>query len=291
MDDRDSLQRFLFPDHAVRGELVQLDASYRQQLATHAYPAPIARLLGEFLSAAALLSATLKFEGQLVLQYRSDSALRLVMAECSHQQDLRAIARYDEALDEAALEVTESSATDLAIGQLAITIEPERGRRYQGIVPVESGSLATALEGYFRQSEQLATRIWLDSDSQRTAGLLLQALPASPDAAEQQLAMQHLATLTDTLTREELLNLPANELLYRLYHEESVELYPPQPLRFHCSCSAERSANALLSLGRDDVEQLLDEQGGKIEIDCQFCRRVYHFDAAEIGRLFDATRH
>ncbi|SIQ65110.1 Hsp33 family molecular chaperone HslO [Aquipseudomonas alcaligenes] len=297
MHDLDHTQRFLFDDNDVRGEMVSLAESYQHVLAKHPYPQPVAQLLGEMLAAAALLVGTLKFEGLLILQARSSGPVPLVMIECSSEREVRGIARYDaEAVDAGA------GLRDLMPdGVLALTIDPAKGQRYQGIVELEGDSLADSLTAYFATSEQLPTRFWLRADGQRARGLLLQQLPPhhQAEAEERQESWNHLLTLADTLTAEELLGLDNPTVLHRLYHQEAVRLFDPSPLQFRCSCSRERSARALISIGQADAEALLEESSGQVEIDCQFCNQRYLFDASDVAQLFvtgdsqepSATRH
>lgn len=284
MHDIDHTQRFLFDDTDVRGELACLGESYRHVLAKHPYPQPVAQLLGEMLAAAALLVGTLKFDGLLVLQVRSSGAVPLLMIECSSEREVRGIARYH----------AEQIGADAGLrelmpdGVLAITIDPRQGQRYQGIVDLEGDSLADCLSNYFATSEQLATRFWLHADGQRARGLLLQQLPAERlrEPEEREASWQHLLTLADTLSAEELLGLDNETVLHRLYHQESVRLFEPQALCFRCSCSRDRSARALISLGETDAQALLDEHDGQVVIDCQFCNERYAFDAADVTQLF-----
>lgn len=280
----DFTQRFLFDDTDVRGELVGLEASYQHVLAKHAYPQPVAQLLGELLAAASLLVGTLKFEGLLILQARSEGAVPLLMVECSSEGDVRGIARYHAEQINADAGLAEL----MPDGVLAMTIDPTQGQRYQGIVALDGVNLAECFTNYFVTSEQLSTRFWLSADGQRARGLLLQQLPADrlKDAEEREASWQHVATLADTLQTEELLGLDNETLLYRLYHEEPLRLFEPRGLQFRCSCSRERSANALVSLGQADAELLIEENAGSIVIDCQFCNERYAFDAADVGQLF-----
>lgn len=280
----DFTQSFLFDDTDVRGELVTLGGSYAHVLAKHPYPEPVAQLLGEMLAAAALLVGTLKFDGLLVLQARSSGAVPLLMVECSSAREVRGIARYHADQVTAAAGLREL----MPDGVLALTVDPKQGQRYQGLVALEGASLADCLSAYFATSEQLPTRFWLNADGRRARGLLLQQLPADrlKDPEARAASWQHVATLADTLTAEELLGLDNETLLHRLYHEETLRLFEPNPLHFRCSCSRERSGNALISLGREDAERLLAEHGGTVEIDCQFCNQRYFFDAADIAQLF-----
>lgn len=285
MAAQDITQRFIFDNADVRGELASLDSSYREILAKHAYPQPVQALLGEMLAAAVLLSTTIKFDGLLILQARSSGPLSTLMVECSSEQAVRGIARYADDLQ------GETLSELMPDGVLAITIDPTNGQRYQGIVPLEGGSLAAALDSYFANSEQLPTRFRLRADGRVARGFLLQALPADRqrDVQEREETWQRLNILADTLSAEELISLDNQTLLHRLYHEEEVRLFDARPARFECSCSAERSGNALVSLGREDVLQLLQEQGGEITVDCQFCNSRYRYDEAAVQALFDAA--
>ncbi|WP_323148275.1 Hsp33 family molecular chaperone HslO [Pseudomonas oryzihabitans] len=284
MTSHDFTQRFLFDETDVRGELATLDRSYAEVLAKHPYPEPVAQLLGEMLAAAALLCGTLKFDGLLVLQARSSGPVPLLMVECSSEREVRGIARYDEA----ALTGSASLGELMPDGILALTIDPRHGQRYQGIVPLEGANLAECLSGYFATSEQLPTRFWLNADGRRARGLLLQQLPPAriKDAQARQDSWEHVVTLADTLTAEELLGLDNEVILHRLFHEETVRLFDEQGVAFNCSCSRDRAANALVSMGRSEVETLLDEQQGKIQVDCQFCNEQQVFDAADIAQIF-----
>ncbi|NQD91057.1 Hsp33 family molecular chaperone HslO [Pseudomonas sp. CrR25] len=284
MHEFDHTQRFLFDDTDVRGELVGLGESYQHVLAKHAYPQPVAQLLGELLAAAALLVGTLKFDGLLVLQARSAGAVPLLMVECSSDGELRGIARYHAEQIGADAGLSEL----MPEGMLTLTVDPKNGQRYQGIVSLDGANLADCLTGYFANSEQLPTRFWLCADGLRARGLLLQQLPADrlKEAEAREASWQHVVTLAQTLKTEELLGLDNQTLLHRLYHEEPLRLFDPRALQFRCSCSRERSANALVSLGQADAELLLSEHAGTVVIDCQFCNQRYAFDAADVAQLF-----
>jgi len=282
----DQGQRFLFDEFAIRGELVQLTDTTREIFNNHEYPKPVKKLIGEFVAAAAMLSATIKFEGSLILQVKGEGQVTMLMAECRNQQELRAIARYSENSD--------SGQPILGKGQMAIIIEPDEGERYQGIVRVEDNNLSQALEKYFLQSEQLRTRIWLHAQDDQAAGLLLQSMPES--ASESSLSREsedwnRVCTLADTITPEELLALPSGQLLHRLFHQEKLRLFEAKPLTFKCTCSKERSTNTLVSLGETDVRTLLAEQDGTIEINCQFCHAKYRFDEPELNKVFGTRVH
>ncbi|HEV8077891.1 MAG TPA: Hsp33 family molecular chaperone HslO, partial [Marinobacter sp.] len=264
-----------------------LTDSFASIAANNNYSSEITQLLGEFVAACALLSSTLKFDGLISLQARGEGALSLVMAECTHHSDVRGIVRLNEAEP---LPSTGANLHDfLGKGVLAITLDPTRGERYQGIVPLEADTLAGCLEHYFAQSEQLATRLWLSAGEHSAAGLLLQALPqqvASDD--ENRDHWETITTLAATVTDQELQSIEHSTLLYRLFHEHSVRLFSPAAIQFKCSCSRERSAEALRSLGQAEVDVLLAETQ-VIDIDCQFCNQHYRFDSQDIRALFGPT--
>lgn len=277
------LQRFQFLKGAVRGEICQLDEAYQTILARHAYPASVQHLLGQALAGVSLMAANLKFEGSLILQVQGNGPMSVLMVECNHRGEMRGIARYDEAL---MAEQTEFTWAALAgEGQIILTLDPVEGERYQGIVGLEGETLGEALAGYFEQSEQLPTYFNLAADGVRAGGLMLQILPQADDQQEDDDLWERAQGLAQTLKAEELLELPLQEVLYRLFHEEDVELYPAHDLSFHCSCSRERSGNALRAIDLDELLEIAAEQHGKIEVDCQFCRQRYVFDEIDLRQL------
>ena len=276
----DTLHRYLFDNYQVRGELVQLQQSYQQVLASQAYPAPVRRLLGELLTATSLLTATLKFEGHITVQLQGDGPVSLAVINGDHQQQMRGVARWEGEVPD-----TGKLADIVGKGYLAITITPFEGERYQGIVELGKLSLSESLENYFDQSEQLTTRIWLFTDAQQTqprcAGMLLQALPDGQNGD-----FTHLEALTHTIKADELLNLDAHEVLYRLYHQEAVRVFDPQAVSFKCTCSREKCEQALLQLGQEEAQEAVKEEG-KIEMHCDYCGQHYQFDSADIQNLFN----
>ncbi|RMT87106.1 hypothetical protein ALP39_02304 [Pseudomonas marginalis pv. marginalis] len=284
LPDTDFTQRFIFDESDARGEMVSLELSYAEVLAKHAYPEPVAQLLGELMAAAALLVGTMKFDGLLILQARSEGPIPLLMIECSSERDIRGLARYD-----ADLIAADATLADLMPnGVLALTVDPTVGQRYQGIVDLDGKTLSECFTNYFVMSQQVGTKFWLNADGKRARGMLLQQLPADriKDDDDRAESWRHTIALADTLKAEELLGLDNETILHRLYHEDPVRLFDAQSLRFHCSCSRERSGNALVSLGLEDAQNLVVEHGGNIEIDCQFCNQRYLFDAADVTQLF-----
>jgi molecular chaperone Hsp33 len=282
----DIRQRFYFANSPVRGEMVQLQDCLQAIYEQHNYPTVIQGLLAEFVTACVLLTATLKLEGRVSLQAQGTGALKMIMAECTHQHQIRAIAQLNDAItypDNANL------AKLLGDGLLVISLEPNKGPRYQGIVELVGHTLSDYLENYFKQSEQLPTKLWLSTNTSRAAGLLLQALPQNQEDEDAD-RWPRLVQLTQTLKTEELLSLDCHEMLYRLYHEESVMLPDAESVHFSCTCSRHTTAQALLSLGQAECEDILAEQGD-IQLNCQFCHHTYIFNAADIQQLFASKLH
>ena len=277
----DQLQRFIFDDYQIRGEIAQAHNSYNEIIKNHDYSHEVENILGELLVATCLLTATLKFKGKITVQLQGNGPLNMAVINANQDLQLRGTARVDG-------ETTGLSFKQLVgEGQLMITITPDNGERYQGIVALQQDSLSGCLEDYFKQSEQLATRIILhanNSDKAQAAGLLLQTLPAVNDDHQSQ--FQHVTTLALTLTEEELYTLENNELLYRLYHEETVRLFEKTAITFKCSCSKERCLSSLASIAPEEILSILKEQGA-IDMHCEYCASDYHFEVDDLQILLN----
>lgn len=284
----DLIHRFTLADDRIRGEVVTLQRSYSEAVAHQNLPLPIQLLLGEFLAASALLAEVLKFSGTLTLQVRGDGQVPLLMAETTSDRTLRGVAtlRQNAAPDDAI-----ATEFDKLVGQgvLTLTVDPTEGQRYQGIVPIEGGSIAECLSHYFTQSEQLPTKLWLSASPQLSVGLLLQRLPVKDEAESLQSLWETADQLARTQKLEEWTDLPHATVLYRLFHELEVKLFPAHPVRFACGCSAARSANALMAIGKQDALALVEERGS-IEMDCHFCGAEYRFDERDVRALFGDNR-
>lgn len=278
--NHDSSLRFLFDDADIRGEWVRLDDALQCINNAHVYSHSTRILLGQFAVAAVLISNNLKYQGKIVLQARSTGPLSLIMLECTSNGEIRGIARGDIAA------VADDPMSLIPEGQLVITIERDGGQRYQGIVPLNDESLARSLDHYFLQSEQLNTRFWLFADGTRAAGLMLQQLPAQirQDAAEREKQWQEAEVLASTVTAQELYELEPIAIVHRLYHEQAVRVFEPQPVVFCCSCSRERSLNALATLTASELEEILEEQG-VIDMTCEMCGTPYTFDRGDLPGL------
>jgi len=284
-DPHDHLHRFLFNDSNVRGELVRLDESWQALRERQDYPPAVRDLLGQAAAATALLAATIKFDGSLILQTQGDGPLRLLVVECSGGRAVRGLARWNGEVEGL------SFAELLGDGRLIMTIDPGgSAERYQGIVSIEGDSLAECLRHYFDRSEQLPTRLWLAVDDQCAAGLLIQETPATALSPDRD-TWNRIATLADTISSEELLRLQAHDLLHRLFNEETVTVFEPQQWRFECRCSRERVTAVLEGLGREELDSILREEGS-IKVDCEYCSAVYRFDAVDVEQLYsDALNH
>lgn len=276
----DTLNRFLFDNHPVRGEITCLQDTYQAILDNHAYPVAVQKLLGELLVVTSLLTATLKFEGDIAVQLQGDGPLTLAVVNGNNNQELRGVARVDgDIADNAPLKEIVKN------GYIVITITPKKGERYQGIVGLEKETLIGCIENYFMQSEQLPTRLFVKTgvhnNKPMAAGILLQVLPANDNTQE---SFDHLTALTETITDDELFGLPTDEILYRLYNQEDVRLFESKNIIFKCSCSRQRCESTLMTLPTGEVDEILDEDG-KIDIHCDYCGTHYLFDSIDIAEL------
>lgn len=282
LQDNDKLYRYLFQNRGVRGEWVRVKDTFNDAIKHHQYPQNVQNLLGEMLCATALLTATLKFEGKITMQIQGEGALRLAVVNGDDKQQMRAVARFDEN------QLTESMDFQQMIGNavLVITITPNQGERYQGVVALEKPSLSEALEDYFQQSEQLQTQLILKAGKNAqgkkvAAGLLLQVMPDGTGTAED---FTHLSTLAATVKNDECFDLAAKELLYRLFHEEEVLVYPEESVQFVCGCSEERTALAILNLAAEELSELFQEGEGEIKTTCQSCGVNYAFNEESLKK-------
>lgn len=286
----DRLLKFLFKGGEVRGGLVRLTEAWQRMSAHHDYPAPVQRLLGEMVAAAALLASNIKFNGALILQVYGDGPVRLLVVECQSDLSLRATAKLrDEAVP------AEASLRELinreGRGRCAVALDPRDpvpGQQpYQGIVPLVGDSVAEVIESYLRQSEQLAATVALSADARACGGMLLQRLPdhGGHSGERDDDAWDRAVSLGRTVRQDELLLLPPEEVMHRLFSQETLEHYPPLNPRFACSCSRERIGRMLVSLGQQEVDAILAEQG-QVEVTCDFCSRRYRFDPVDARLLF-----
>lgn len=292
----DKLQRFIFENAAVRGELVELPNTWQQVLARKEYPIAVRNLLGEMLAAATLLSASLKFDGMIVMQMHGDGPVKLLVIECDSELHLRAMAK----LAPNAVIPEQATLRELVNvhgrGRFVITLDPKNkipGQQpYQGIVPLDGESVAAAIENYMMRSEQLDTKLWLAANASVSRGLLLQKLPkdggSGAAVADDQEAWNHAVMLASTVRSEELLSTDIDTLLRRLFWQETIRVFEPRHPSFQCSCTREKVGNMLLMLGHEEVDAALVELGS-LSINCDFCGQHYEFDAVDCTQLFATT--
>lgn len=280
------LRRFILEPQPVRGFWIRLDGAWRDLRSHQHYPPLVEALLGEAVTASLLLAATLKFQGTLTLQLAGDGLVNLLVAQCTHDFVIRAVARADA--------ITEGQASFRQLvgdGRLTVTIEAEeRSARYQGIVSLQGASLAECLENYFATSEQLPTRIALAADAVSTAGVLLQKIPGASAQGEAQAAVsqavwEDLQPRVATLDAALLLRGSAEQVLQQVCAEHDCRLFQGSPVRFACRCSEGRVAGLLRSLGPAEMHSILAEQGA-VTVTCEFCGRPFRFDSIDVERLF-----
>ena len=289
----DALTRFVFEQAAVRGALVSLDTASRAILDAHPYPPALRRVLAELLAASALLASTLKFSGSLIVQLQGDGPVRLLVVECNDALELRATAQWDAQRTEAfgADATLAELAGGATQGRLVITLDPKgAGTLYQGIVTLETNSIAGLVEHYLATSEQLASRLSLATDGGRAAGLLVQRLPEG-NAGNVGNAGQDdsWARASDRVACLDPVMLLApgrtDALLAGIFTQDDVRIFRPKPVSFRCTCSTERVERALRVAGKAEIESILDERG-QVEVTCEFCNRCYAFAPAEARALF-----
>jgi len=297
---QDTLQKFIFDNAAVRGELIDISATWREVLARHSYPSPVKKVLGQMTAAAALLSANLKFNGSIIMQIHGDGPVSLLVVECDADLRLRATAK----LAPDAVVADDATLTSLlnahGKGRFVITLDPldkvPGQQPYQGIVPLDGGDVATVIENYMLRSEQLDTKLWLAADDNVSRGLLLQKLPhhggkadATPLSEEDALETWNRAVmLGSTLKEKELLEVGIDVLMQRLFWEETIRVFDPLHPQFHCSCTREKVGNMLKMLGREEVESVIAEHG-TVGVNCDFCGQHYEYDKVDCAQLFTSS--
>lgn len=291
----DQFKKYLLPDHSTRVQAVKLTEAWQTGLAHQHYPACVQSLLGELVSASVLLASNIKFDGSLVLQLQGDGPIALIVVECTGDLSVRATVSLREGHDIPAEGTLQTLLNTHGNGRFIVVLDPNRDttdlKPYQGVVPLEGDSVAQVLELYMRNSEQLDTRMWLASDDSHSAGLLLQRLPdhggitTDNDSGTPDDTWERICMLASTVKSAELLQLDLDTLIHRLFWQEDLIALPPQDVRWHCPCTRERVANMLRALGREEIEDVLNERD-KIDILCNFCGKPYQFDAVDCAGLF-----
>jgi molecular chaperone Hsp33 len=275
MIEQDLLHRFLFEDLGVKGEWVKLTTSWQTAKQHQQGPQNAQLQLGQALAAVVMLSATIKFNGSMILQAQGDGDFKALVAQSTHDRKIRGLIRSNDHVPAGSLE------SMFGQGQLVLTIEPNKAQPYQGIVPLQGRNLAAALQTYFEQSEQLKTRLWLFANETHAVGLLLQELPSqNNDKAD----WERIEILANTVTEQELLELDCEPLLYKLFNEEQVRLFDAEPIEFHCACSRPRIERTLRALGQEELEDILQERD-TIQVGCEFCGEQYYFDRIDVKTI------
>jgi molecular chaperone Hsp33 len=296
LSEADAVRRFVLERHPIRGHAVRLSKAWLDLREHQDYPADVQQLLGEAVAAAVLLAASLKFDGTLTLQLQGKGLVNLLVAQCTHDFRLRAMARHDAAAWNAQLLERNGAAADFRAltgeGQIIVTVEAtDRASSYQGVVPITGDSLATSLEAYFRQSEQLPTRVLLASSARSIAGMLVQRIPREGGTQEQidemalESAWQKAEDAMSQLAPAVLLEDDVEQRLVDMFGVDEVRVFSGLGVRFECRCSRERVANVLRSLGADEVRSVIAEQGA-CTVTCEFCQKPYKFDAIDVEQLF-----
>ncbi len=297
----DQLQKYLFADRTVRVQSLDLSTAWQQIQANHYYPPAVSRLLGELVAASALLSANLKFDGTLVLQLQGDGVIPLIVVECRSNLDLRATVKISDLEQLPTHGDLQSLMNPGGKGRFSVVLDTSLrapgSQPYQAIVPMVGDTVAQVLEHYMLTSEQLQTRMWLGANTERCTGLLLQRLPDIGGDVVSGVEpgwdrAQHLAA---TLTEAELLEVPAATIVHRLFWQEDLLVFEPEPVRFFCPCSRDKVANMLRMLGSEEVDSILEEQG-QVKVTCDYCTRRYVFDKVDCAEVFatdkpDSLRH
>ncbi len=278
----DTIQRFLFDKEDARGEIAHLTDSFQTIIAQRDYPPYLRKLLGETLLAAALMANTIKFKGELTIQFQSDGPIKTIVAKCNHENHIRGFIDWDPLATEERMQI------QLGAGQLVITIQQESQPPYQSFVPLQHHTVTEALEHYFAQSEQLSTRVWCAVSEKHAAGMMLQLIPGnqnSSTAAQRERFWEHATRLGETITATELLELDNQEILHRLYHQEDIRVFKERPIIFKCTCTLERMENSLRLIGKDEVYSLL-KTSREVEVTCEYCSNMYAFDKNYIDKIF-----
>ncbi|MFA5985197.1 MAG: Hsp33 family molecular chaperone HslO [Methylococcaceae bacterium] len=275
MAEQDVLRRFLFADIGIRGEWVKLTQSWQVARQNQIDDNNALLQFGQALAAVVMLSATIKFKGSMILQAQGTGALKTLVAQATHNRHIRGLIRSNGLVPSGSLQDM------FGPGRLVITIEPDDSEPYQGIVELMGENLAAALETYFRNSEQLNTRLWIFASATQVAGLLLQELPEQEGV---QSDWERVEMLASTVTAQEMLALDSEQMLYRLFNEEKIRLFEPEAVSYQCSCSRQRIERTLRALGRSELYDILQERS-LIEVSCEFCNAQYHFDTVDVELL------
>lgn len=279
----------------VRGRLVRLGDAIDAVLSAHDYPEPVAALLGETCALAALVGSSLKFEGRLIVQAQGDGPVRYVVADYDSQGHIRGYCRFDAEEVAAASTGFSRPGAQTLLGKGVFVMTLDQGpdfERHQGITPIEGESLSLAAEHYFRQSEQVPTKVRLavgavdqgDGPRWRAGGAMIQMVAGDAARGSTEEVWERSEALFQTLADDELLDpqITPETLLFRLFHEDGVRLEQARPLAAVCRCSADRITSVLTSFGEDERREMIEDDG-KIRVTCEYCSTVYEIEPAAAG--------
>jgi molecular chaperone Hsp33 len=286
VSDTDRVRRFVLERHPIRGHAVRLAQSWQELREHQDYPPAVQKLLGEAVGAVALLAATLKFDGVLTLQLQGKGLVNLLVAQCTNDFKLRAMARHQPIEGEPGFRALAGD------GQIVVTVEAaDRASSYQGVVPITGDSLAESLEAYFLQSEQLPSRVVLAATASVVSGMLVQRMPSvggtqqPGDPAALEAAWMKCDHAMASLTPDQLLSDDMEQRLVNMFGADEVRVFGGNEVIFECRCTRSRVGAVLRSLGVEEIRSVIKEQGS-VTVTCEFCQKPYKFDPIDAEQLF-----
>lgn len=280
MKESDTLQRFIFEQAPIRGEIVHVEKTFQTIMSQRPYPPEVKRLLGEAMVSCLLLASSIKFQGSINLQFQGDSRFSLLLVQCDHEFNIRAMAQYTDS------EEPVDYAAAFLEGKMMITINQDnQTQAYQSMVPINSLAISDILMDYFAQSEQITTRVWLAVNDSMAAGMLLQLMPGQEDSQQREAFWEYAVQLGQTVKEDELLSISNETLLYRLYNETDLRLFESRPTQFKCRCSVDKMKQVIKVIGEKEALELLKARK-EIEVTCEFCNQHYGFDAIDVAVIF-----
>ncbi len=275
------LQRFLLEDLDIRGAVVRIDSVWQQMLAGRGYPSPVVHILGEITATTLLLGSNLKQPGHLTVQLSGNGPISMLVIDCNESLRIRGMAKCMPVVEQKPLPEL------LGSGQLVLSLDLDSMREaYQSIVPLEGNSVTEIFEHYLKQSEQLNSRLFLAASAEAAVGIFLQKLPTADQCDID--GWSRIETLATTVNDHELLTLQSETLLTRLFNEETVRVFEPQSIHYGCYEDREKVHAMLRSLGREEVDGILQEFG-EVVINDDICNQEYRFDALAVNAIFGKT--
>ncbi len=281
-----SIQRFLLENLDIRGTVVRLDSVWQQMLADRNYPTSVMQILGEISATTLLMGNNLKQTGRLTIQLSGNGPISMLVIDCNERLHIRGMAKYTQHIE------PQPVSDLLGDGRLVLSLDmPSMRESYQSIVPLEGSNIAEIFEHYFKQSEQFPSRLFLNTSADTVVGILLQKLPTTD---QQDLdGWSRIEALASTFNDHALFSLPTKEILLRLFSAETIRVFDPQAVSYGCQEEREKIHAMLRSLGRSEVDSILEEFG-EVIINDDICNRAYRFDALAVDSIFheaNATIH